>query len=103
MPNIIVKKYEHINRALPNWDTPTGKYIKDKDHYDYEMKKAGMVSYDEAKKKEKLRLSCFYFCWVGIPFLHFLFKYVLFCFNFFFKSGNKFFLTFIYKHLFYKQ
>lgn len=47
---IIVKNYAHHNRSLPNWDTPKGKWIKSKDHYDYEMKKAGMVSYEKAKE-----------------------------------------------------
>lgn len=37
---IIVKKWEHYNRAL-------GKYIKSKRHYIEEMKKGGFVSYDE--------------------------------------------------------
>lgn len=53
MANIIVKSYEHINSALPNWDTPKGKYIKNKDHYDREMKKAGMVSYEKANKSSQ--------------------------------------------------
>jgi len=54
MPNIIVKNYEHINQSLPNWDTPKGKYIKNKDHYDREMKKAGMVTLDKiSTRKEK--------------------------------------------------
>ena len=48
MGDIIVKNYEHINKALPNWDTPQGKYIKNKDHYDRCMKEAGMVSEDKA-------------------------------------------------------
>ena len=46
MPEIIVKKYEHFNTALPNWDTPKGKYIKSKNHYDSELKKSGMVRSD---------------------------------------------------------
>ena len=46
MANIIVKNYEHFNRSLPNWDTPKGKYIKSKSHYESEMKKAGMVRSD---------------------------------------------------------
>jgi len=37
---IIVKKWEHYNRAL-------GKHIRSKKHYIEEMKKGGFVSYDE--------------------------------------------------------
>lgn len=51
MPTIIVKKYEHINSALPNWDTPKGKYVKNKDHYDRLMKESGMVSYEKMKQQ----------------------------------------------------
>ena len=40
---IIVKNYCHFNRAL-------GKYIKSKSHYDYEMKKQGMVSLEEGNR-----------------------------------------------------
>jgi hypothetical protein len=50
MVGIIVKSYAHVNKALPNWDTPHGKVIRSKDHYDYEMKKAGMVSYEQAQQ-----------------------------------------------------
>lgn len=52
MPNIIVKNYQHYNRAL-------GKYINSKREYDYEMKSRGFVPYEEgcamaeAKEKEK--------------------------------------------------
>lgn len=40
---IIVKDYSHFNRAM-------GKYIKSKDHYDYEMKAGGYVDYDKANE-----------------------------------------------------
>lgn len=42
MTHIIVKNYEHFNRSLPNWDTPKGKYIKSKSHYENELAKSGM-------------------------------------------------------------
>lgn len=42
--------YAHVNRALPNWDTPNGKIVKNKDHYDRLMKEAGMISYDKAQE-----------------------------------------------------
>lgn len=47
---IIVKSYEHVNRSFNNWDTPNGKYIKNKDHYDRTMKEQGMVSYEKMKQ-----------------------------------------------------
>ena len=40
---IIVKKYEHFNRAL-------GINIRNKRHYDYEMKKRGFVSFEEGQR-----------------------------------------------------
>lgn len=46
MPNIIVKNYEHINRSLPDWDTPNGKYIRNKEHYKNELSKSGMKQVD---------------------------------------------------------
>ena len=42
MTQIIVKNYEHWNRSLPNWDSPKGKYIKSKAHYQQELEKSGM-------------------------------------------------------------
>ena len=57
MPNIIIKNYEHFNRSLPNWDSSKGKYIKNKDHYDSEMKKAGMVQVDQAGQVGKPTLK----------------------------------------------
>lgn len=48
MPNIIVKNYEHFNRAL---DT----HVKNKDHYDRLMKQGGYVSYEEHKARVESR------------------------------------------------
>ena len=42
MANIIIKKYEHFNRAL-------GIPIRNKRHYDYEMKSRGFVSFEEGQ------------------------------------------------------
>lgn len=51
MPNIIIKQsYSHINRSLPDWDTPNGRIVKNKDHYDRLMKENGMVSYEQMQK-----------------------------------------------------
>ena len=60
---IIVKNYEHHNRAFKNWDSPKGKYIKTKDDYDRAMKEQGMVSYEKMqqmaseKKLKEYKLS----------------------------------------------
>lgn len=43
---IIVKKYEHYNRAL-------GTHVKSKDHYDRLMKQGNYVSYEENQGKVK--------------------------------------------------
>ena len=41
--NIIIKKYEHFNRSL-------GKQIRSKAHYEKEMRKQGMVSWEEGQR-----------------------------------------------------
>lgn len=51
MPAIIIKNYEHVNKSFANWDTPQGKYVKNKDHYDRLMKEQGMVSYDTMQQR----------------------------------------------------
>tara|TARA_R110000868_G_scaffold98057_3_gene269919 strand:+ start:341 stop:700 length:360 start_codon:yes stop_codon:yes gene_type:complete len=51
MPAIIVKNYEHFNKALPNWNTPHGVHVKNKDHYDRLMKESGSITYEEAKQR----------------------------------------------------
>lgn len=48
---IIVKNYEHYNKAFPVWDTPKGKYIKSRDHYEQTLKEQNMVP----EEKRKLR------------------------------------------------
>lgn len=51
MVNIIVKQsYNHINSSLPGWDTPKGRYVKNKDHYDRLCKESGMVSFEQAQE-----------------------------------------------------
>lgn len=58
MPNIIIKNYEHINKSFGNWDTPNGKHVRNKDHYDRLMKEGGFISYEqslEINKNSKLK------------------------------------------------
>jgi hypothetical protein len=50
---IIVKSYNHLNKAFPNWDTPQGKLVKNKDHYDRLMKENGMISYEQSVENSK--------------------------------------------------
>lgn len=57
MPSIIIKSYEHFNRSLPNWDSPKGKYIKNREHYESEMRKSGMVHVDKAGQTSSPRLK----------------------------------------------
>ncbi len=45
---IIVKNYNHLNKAFGSWDTPQGKLVKSKDHYDRLMKENNMISYEES-------------------------------------------------------
>lgn len=49
--NIIVKKYEHFNRALPNWNSPQGKYIGSKRQYEEEMARGGFIPFKEVEPK----------------------------------------------------
>lgn len=43
MVGIVVKKYEHFNRAM-------GKHIKSKRHYKEEMEKGGFVSFNQGQQ-----------------------------------------------------
>lgn len=43
MPNIIIKNYEHFNRAM-------GKQITSRAHYEKEMIKGGFVSFEKAEQ-----------------------------------------------------
>ena len=55
---IIVKNYNHVNRSLPNWDCPTGRIVRNKDHYDRLCKENGMVSFEQAQEMaEKGRVA----------------------------------------------
>jgi hypothetical protein len=51
--NILIKNYEHINRSFPNWDTPQGKYIKSRKHYEEELSKGGFKPYDGSGRAEQ--------------------------------------------------
>lgn len=48
---IIVKSYSHINKSFANWDTPHGKLVKNKDHYDRLMKEGGYTAYEPGMDK----------------------------------------------------
>lgn len=47
---IIVKNYAHVNKSFSGWDTPHGKVIRGREHYERTMKEQGMVSFEEAKE-----------------------------------------------------
>lgn len=63
MPAIIIKNYNHFNTSFPNWNTPKGVYVKNKDHYDRLMKENNMVTFEQAqdlqssKKMKEYKLS----------------------------------------------
>jgi hypothetical protein len=48
---IIVKNYEHHNRAFSGWDSPQGKYISTKAEYQRELDRQGMITCEEAEKR----------------------------------------------------
>ena len=47
---IIVRNYAHVNRSLPNWDTPNGRIVRDKEHYDRLCKENNMVPFERAQE-----------------------------------------------------
>ena len=51
MANVIVKKYEHYNKAFKNWDCDRGRYISSKADYDKAMAEEGMISEKEARSQ----------------------------------------------------
>ena len=50
-PNIIVKKYEHFNTSFKDWDSPKGKWVRSKEHYEQLMRENGMVSFEEGNRQ----------------------------------------------------
>lgn len=53
MEIIVKSSYSHVNKAFSGWDTPEGKLIKNKDHYDRTMKEQGMISYEEMQRRSE--------------------------------------------------
>ncbi len=51
--SIVIKNYNHLNKSFGDWDTPEGKLVKNKDHYDRLMKENNMISYDKAMQQSK--------------------------------------------------
>lgn len=50
MQIIVKSSYKHINSALGNWDTPVGKLVKNRAHYDQLCREQGMISYEQAQE-----------------------------------------------------
>ena len=50
MVEIIVKNYEHFNRALPHWKGHKGMYISSKRQYLNEIAKAGLIPYEKSEE-----------------------------------------------------
>lgn len=50
---IIIKKYEHVNTAFQNWNTPKGRYISSKSDYEKAMREEGMVSSEKLAQNYK--------------------------------------------------
>lgn len=45
--------FEHINSALPNWDTPYGVHVKNKNQYEKIMKENRFISYEQQSERCK--------------------------------------------------
>jgi hypothetical protein len=50
---VVIKKYEHFNTSFKKWNTPKGRYIRNKDDYDRAMKEEGMITSEEAVERVK--------------------------------------------------
>lgn len=50
MVYVIVKNYEHMNKALPNWHSKDGRYISSKAQYNKEVRQAGLIPYEQAEE-----------------------------------------------------
>ena len=50
---IIVKNYAHVNKSFSNWDTPNGRIVRSKDHYERLCEEQGMISYEESIERSK--------------------------------------------------
>lgn len=50
MQIIVKQSYAHVNKSFPDWDSPQGRIVKNKDHYERLMKENGMISYEKAKE-----------------------------------------------------
>lgn len=49
---VIVKpSYSHINRAIPEWDTPSGRKVKNEAHYKELCKQYNLIPYEEAQER----------------------------------------------------
>ena len=49
-PTVIVKNYEHYNKAFRNWDSPHGRYISSKADYHRALAEEGMITEKEADR-----------------------------------------------------
>ena len=47
--NVIVRNYEHYNKAFKKWDCPHGRYIGTKKDYERAMHEENMISEKEAR------------------------------------------------------
>ena len=49
--NINVKSYEHFNRSFKDWDSPNGKYISSKAHYERTLAEQNMMTHEQLEKR----------------------------------------------------
>ena len=50
-PYIIIKNYEHYNKAFRNWDCSKGRYIGSRADYERAMREEGMITEREAERQ----------------------------------------------------
>lgn len=51
MEIIVKQSFKHVNRSLPNWDTPGGRKVKSEAHYKQLLKENNMISYEQAQEQ----------------------------------------------------
>lgn len=53
MQIIVKQSYNHLNTSFKNWNTPKGRYIRNKSEYEQAMREEGMITSEEAESRVK--------------------------------------------------
>lgn len=53
MQILVKSSFKHINRSIPDWDTPTGREVKSEAHYNQLLKQYNLMPYEKAEELRK--------------------------------------------------